>query len=64
MPLPWDPAFQEKWLPFIMALGQRYNGNLALGYVVMSGLGQDIETYLAKTAADDSALTALGGANA
>ena len=64
MPLPWDTAFQEKWLPFIRALGQRYDGNPALGYIVMAGLGEDIETYVAKTAADDSALTALGGATA
>jgi FG-GAP-like repeat/Beta-galactosidase len=64
MPLPWDPVFQNQWISFIRALGQRYDANPALGYVVISGLGQQIETYLAKTAADDSALTPLGGAPA
>jgi hypothetical protein len=62
MPLPWDATFLSKWLSFVKALGQRYDGNPALGYVVMSGMGQDNETYLAKTAPDDAALTALGGA--
>ncbi len=61
MPLPWDTKFLNKWLPFVHALGQRYDGNPALRYVVMSGLGQQMETYLAKTSADDTALTALGG---
>ncbi len=61
MPLPWDPVFQSKWLPFVRTMGQRYDGNPALRYVVISGLGQLIETHLAKTTADNNALTALGG---
>ena len=61
MPLPWDSVFQSKWLPFVRAMGQRYDGNPALRYVVISGLGQFIETFLARTTADNSALTALGG---
>ena len=61
MPIPWDAVFQTKWLAFVHTMGQRYDGNPALGYVVISGLGQLIETVMAKTTADDNALTALGG---
>ena len=61
MPLPWDPVFQSKWLAFVRTMGQRYDGNPALRYVVISGLGQFIESFLARTTADNNALTALGG---
>jgi hypothetical protein len=61
MPLPWDSTFQANWLAFLNTMGQRYDGNPALGYVVISGLGQFIETVMAKTTADNNALTALGG---
>ena len=61
MPIPWDTAFQTKWLAFVRTMGQRSDGNPALRYVVISGLGQLIETRLAKTTADNNALTALGG---
>jgi hypothetical protein len=64
MPLPWDAAFQSKWLAFVRAMGQRYDGNPAVRYVVISGLGQLIETHLATTTADNNALIALGGAPA
>ncbi len=45
-------------------MGARYDGNPALGYVVISGLGQNVETYLSKTVADDAVLTAMGGTTA
>jgi hypothetical protein len=64
MPIPWDAAFQTKWLAFIRAMGQRYDGNPALGYIVISGLGQYVETGIAKTDADIAALNALGGPTA
>lgn len=64
MPLPWDNAFANQWQTFIRKLGARYDGNPALKYVVISGLGQSIETFLAKTPADAEALTALGGPTA
>ena len=64
MPLPWDQAFQSKWLPFVRAMGSRYEGNPYLGYVVISGLSQEIETNLSSTPADDAALRALGGVDA
>jgi uncharacterized repeat protein (TIGR01451 family) len=64
MPIPWDDAFLTKWLAFVDALGARYDGNPALGYVVMSGMGQIVETYMAQTAQDTINLTNLGGASA
>ena len=59
--IPWDTGFLENWLPLIQAMGNRYDGNPQLRYIVISGLGQNIETYLSKTAKDDAALGALGG---
>ena len=42
----------------------RYESNPTLGYVVISGLSQQIESYLSSTSADDAALEALGGIDA
>lgn len=64
MPLPWDDAFLTQWVRFVRALGQRYDGNPALRYVVISGMGQQDETCMAEGAADDAALVAMGGAPA
>ena len=64
MPLPWDHAFQSEWLALVQAMGQRYEGNPSLGYIVISGLSQEIETNLSGSAADDAALRALGGVDA
>jgi hypothetical protein len=64
MPLPWDQGFQRKWLPFVEAMGRRYEGNPYLGYVVISGLSQEIETRLSSSPADDAPLRALGGVDA
>lgn len=64
MPIPWDATFQAKWFAFVRAMGQRYDANPALGYIVLSGLGQYVETGLARTSADVAALTALGGTTA
>jgi hypothetical protein len=64
MPLPWDNAFLTKWLALVRAMGARYDGNPAIGYIVISGLGQNVETFLAQTTADDASLTALGGTTA
>lgn len=61
MPLPWESAFLNKWLPLVRALGARYDGNPAVGYVVMGGMSQHFETYIAKVEPDISNLTALGG---
>jgi hypothetical protein len=64
MPIPWDATFQTKWFAFVRTMGQRYDANPALGYIVISGLGQYVETGLARTSADVAALTALGGTTA
>jgi hypothetical protein len=64
MPLPWDPTFQTYWLPFVQAMGARYEGNPTLGYIVISGLSQNLETNLSSSTADDAALKALGGIDA
>ncbi len=61
MPIPWNHSFVTQWSAFVRALGQRYDGNPALGYVVISGLGQNVETYVAQNAADEADLIALGG---
>jgi len=61
MPIPWDAAFMTQWSSLVREIGRRYDGNPTLGYVVMSGFGQEIETCLAQTHADVTALTALGG---
>ena len=45
-------------------MGSRYDGNPALAYVVISGLGQNVETFLAQTPADTASLTLLGGSAA
>jgi len=64
MPIPWDNIFLNKWLNFVRAMGARYDSDPTLGYVVISGLGQMIETYLSQTEEDDDALRALGGTDA
>ncbi|MBA3608991.1 MAG: hypothetical protein H0W43_10885 [Chthoniobacterales bacterium] len=64
MPLPWDAAFFASWSTFIRAMGSRYDANPTLAYIVISGLGQNVETYLAKTPADAASLTLLGGPTA
>jgi uncharacterized repeat protein (TIGR01451 family) len=61
MPIPWDDPFMTRWSAFVRAMGQRYDGNPKLGYVVMSGFGQEIETSLAGTDADRDWINAHGG---
>jgi hypothetical protein len=64
MPLPWDSVFQSKWLPFVRAMGKRYDGKPSLRYIVISGVCQVLETNMSGSAADDAALAALGGIDA
>lgn len=61
MPPPWDTVFLAKWKAFIHAMGDRYDSNRKLGYVVISGLGQNVETYLSQSSVDDDLLTSMGG---
>jgi hypothetical protein len=59
MPLPWDTAFQNKWLAFINAFGARYDGNPALAYVCPTGFMQNCVMYFARTPEDETNLTTL-----
>jgi Beta-galactosidase len=59
MPLPWEPAFQNKWLAFINAFGARYDGNPALAYVCLTGFMQNCVMYFSKTTQDETRLTNL-----
>jgi len=59
MPLPWETAFQNKWLAFINAFGARYDGNPALAYVCPTGCMQNCVMYFTKTTQDETNLTAL-----
>lgn len=58
-PLPWDTAFQAKWMKFVAAFGARYDKNLACSYIVVSGFMQSFPMTLAKTPEDEAALNAL-----
>jgi Beta-galactosidase len=59
MPLPWEAAFQNKWLAFINEFGARYDGNPALAYVCPTGFMQNCVMYFAPDPRDESRLTAL-----
>lgn len=52
MNIPFDPKFQALWLPFIKAMGLRYDSNPDVGYVVVSGLMQLMENRLVMTQGD------------
>ena len=47
--LPWDPIFLKKWLTFISAFGERYDGVPEVAYVTTGGLGRQCETIYADT---------------
>ncbi len=63
MPEPWDPAFLAKWGATIGAMGRRYDGNPAVAYVMIGGLGFSIESVYVKTPEDIAKLQSLGGAS-
>jgi hypothetical protein len=52
MLVPWDPVAKEKWKRFVVNMGERYDSNPQLQYVVMTGFQGAGECYLAKTAED------------
>jgi hypothetical protein len=58
-PLPWDTAFQDKWLTFLAAFGARYENNPACSYVVIGGFMQVFNLTVVATPEDDAALNAL-----
>jgi glycosyl hydrolase family 42 (putative beta-galactosidase) len=59
MPLPWETAFQNKWLAFVSAFGARYDGNPALAYICPTGFMQNCVMYLVYIPQDETNLTAL-----
>ena len=61
MPTPWDPVLMSAELNFIDAFATRYGHDPSLAGVVMGGLGQVMETYVARTSSDVATLTPLGG---
>lgn len=58
-PLPWDTAYQAKWLNFVAALGDRYDGNPTISYIVLSGFMESFPMTFVKTMGDDAAVNAL-----
>ena len=62
MPEPWDEQFLKKWGGTVRAMGQRYDRNDNVAYVVMGGLGFSIESSFVKTPEDIAKLQSLGGA--
>jgi Beta-galactosidase len=62
MPEPWDDEFLKKWGATVRAMGRRYDGNTNVAYVVMGGLGFNIESSYVKTPEDIAKLQSLGGA--
>jgi regulation of enolase protein 1 (concanavalin A-like superfamily) len=45
-PVPWDSVFQDRFGEFLQALGQRYNGNPAIEFIQITGIGVYGEVYL------------------
>jgi len=62
MPEPWDDKFLDKWGAAVRAMGQRYDKNPNVAYVVIGGLGYSIESFFVKTPEDIAKLQSLGGA--
>jgi hypothetical protein len=62
MPEPWDARFLAQWVATISAMGRRYDGDPAVAYVMIGGLGFSIESVYVKTPEDIAKLQSLGGA--
>jgi hypothetical protein len=63
-PLPWDPVFKAKYSELVREMGARYDSDPALSYVVISGLGRDVETFFTSNAKDTAAFDQAGGLTA
>ena len=46
IPVPWDPVYLSKWLAFVRAMGQRYQGNPALVSIKIEGINAQTEELL------------------
>lgn len=58
-PLPWDTAYQDKWLTFLAAFAARYESNPACSYVVMGGFMENFNTVVAGIDLDFNAMENL-----
>ena len=58
-PLPWDTAYQAKWLTFLAAFAAKYESNPACSYVVMGGFMQTFNMTIAGTDEDFTAIENL-----
>jgi hypothetical protein len=58
-PLPWDTAYQDKWLTFLAAFAARYESNPACSYVVMGGFMETFNMTVAGTDEDFAAIENL-----
>jgi hypothetical protein len=61
MPEPWDAPFLTQWGAVVRAMGRRYDGNPAVSYVMIGGLGFSIESVYAKSPEDIAKFQSLGG---
>jgi hypothetical protein len=63
-PLPWNPVFKAKYGELVREMGSRYDAKPALSYVVISGLGRDVETFFTTNAKDTAMFNQAGGLTA
>lgn len=64
VPLPWDSLYLEKWGRLVREMGERYDREPTVSYVVIGGAGMVVETYFAKEAGDFERLNKVGGSAA
>ncbi len=61
MPAPWDVIFQNEYSKFLYALGNKYDSNPYLAYVIVQGHGWG-QGNLCESTGDNTELTTAGGA--
>ena len=61
VPVPWDPAFQRKWGELLQVAAGRYDAEPAVAYVLIAGLGQAFEPFMARSPEDRRTFEASGG---
>ena len=61
VPVPWDSAFQRQWGELLQAAAARYDGEPSVAYVLIAGLGQAFEPFMARSQEDLRTFEGLGG---
>jgi uncharacterized repeat protein (TIGR01451 family) len=56
IPVPGDPVFMTRWQKFITDFGARYDGNPAVSYIIITGIGNHDEWDIASGTLDTAAL--------